>query len=160
MDGTPDALIGSTTTKIPGERSINVRVGGRRVRRQEGGCRHKLSRLAIPALRHFFGNPGTLQWMAAVRGEALDRRHRPIAYGGNGSLARAGGHAVKMHCAGTAEANAAAKFGAGQPKQITQYPEERHSEVNDCDSIRFPVDGDADVCHTVSFQCAFEQLLL
>jgi len=38
MDGTPDALIGSTTTKIPGERSINVRVGGHRVLRQEAAA--------------------------------------------------------------------------------------------------------------------------
>src|SRR5215469_4751820 len=66
MDGMPDALIGSTTTKVPGERSINVRVGGRRVLRQEGGSRHQLSRLAIAALGHFFGDPRTLQGVAAV----------------------------------------------------------------------------------------------
>jgi hypothetical protein len=151
VDGAPDALIGSTTTKVPGERSIDIRISGSRVLRQESGSRHQLPRLTIPTLGDFFGDPGALQGMAAVKGETLNRRHRPISKGGNGSLARADGRTAQMHGTGTTESDAAAKLGASQPKKITQRPEEGHVRVIECDNIWFPVDGDSHVCHMISF---------
>jgi hypothetical protein len=150
VDGTPNALIGSTSTKVPRERSIYICVGGSRVLRQESGSRHQLPRLAIPTLGHFFGDPRSLQGMTAVWGETLDRCHRLISNIGNGNQARASGCAVQMHCAGTAEADAAAKLGASQPKKITQYPEEGHVWITNLDSGRFPIDRDAHVYHLIS----------
>src|SRR6202035_3945713 len=88
--------------------------------------------------------------MAAVWRKALNRRHRPIANARDGCLTRARRRAIEMYGAGAAQANAAAKFRAGQPKQISQCPQEGHVGVLNSESIRFPVDREADVCHMIS----------
>src|SRR5207249_6617823 len=72
MNGAPDALIRSTPADVSRHRFVDVFIGGPWFFAQQHGSAHQLSRLAIAALRHVFGNPSALQWMTQIGREALD----------------------------------------------------------------------------------------
>ena len=124
MNRPPDAVIGAAATEVAGHCFRNLIVGGLRGFRQQGRGLHDLAHLAIPALRHIFGDPGLLQRMQPVCRQAFDGgdifpdnlRNRS----GTGTPRRA----VHMNRAGTAQSGAAAELGARQLQGVAQDPEQ------------------------------------
>src|SRR2546430_4689422 len=70
MNGAPDALIGAAAADVSRHRFVDVFIGGPWFFAQQHGSAHQLSRLAIAALRHVFGNPSALQRMTQIVREA------------------------------------------------------------------------------------------
>src|SRR4029077_4955603 len=75
MNRFANARIGAAAAKISCHRLVDVVIRGPWLFEQQHSRAHQLSRLAVPALRHIFGNPSSLQWMAQISGKALDGSH-------------------------------------------------------------------------------------
>src|ERR1700730_7853679 len=123
LDGGGDALIAAAAADVAAHRAVDLFFGGVLVRRQQCCGLHDLASLAIAALWDIQGTPRLLYRMISVRVEPLDGYHRAaadIVYGGD---AGAGGFAVDMDGAGTAQRHPAAVFRSGEPELIAQVPE-------------------------------------
>src|SRR5665213_4421031 len=66
LDGRADALVGSTATDVAAHGGVDVGVRRLGRRRQQGGGRHDLPRLAVAALRHVALDPGRLHRVRAA----------------------------------------------------------------------------------------------
>jgi hypothetical protein len=100
-------------------------------RRQQSGRRHEHTALAVAALRHLARNPCPLERVQHLaRGEAFDRAHRPSLHRCERRQAGAPSLAIDVHCAGPADADAAAVLGARELQHVAQRPEQRHGEVD------------------------------
>ena len=141
MNGAAEALIGAAAADIAGQGGVDIGIRGLRVFPEERRGRHELSRHTIAALGNIQGNPGLLDRMAGIRGEAFDGDD--FFAGGVGHRRHTGAHGlpVEMNGTGAALGDAAAVFGAGESERIPQNPEER--------GIRTDVDG---IIFTVNFQ--------
>ena len=78
-------------------------------------------------------DPGDLQRMGVVFGQALYRRHLFASHTGQQGLARAHGLTIYVNGARTAQSHATTKFGAGHTKFVTDYPKQR--------CVRFGIGG-------------------
>src|SRR2546427_13173701 len=96
MDGGADALVGAAAADV-GHRRVDVGVAGPRLLRQQRRGRHDLTRLTVPALRDVFRDPGALDFVDAVRRQALDGGDAFPGDRGNRKHARARGGAVEVH---------------------------------------------------------------
>src|SRR5438045_9769733 len=72
MDCAPDSRIRPAAANVAGKRLVDVLVGWIGNLFERHGCAHNLSRLAIPALRYVYLQPGALQGMAQVGRECVD----------------------------------------------------------------------------------------
>src|ERR1700756_5656934 len=81
--------------------------------------------------------------MRAVGRKAFDGGDFFAGHFGNGSAARAGGFAVDVHGAGSAQRHAAAKFGAGHVESVAEHPEQGHLRA-DVYGLGFSVKGESD----------------
>src|SRR5262249_33876442 len=97
MHCTANALVCAAAAEVARESGVDVGIGRLGVAGKQGRCRHQLPGLAITTLRTLFGDPRALKRRAAVGREALNRRHRLIAYGGDGNLARTLRFAVEVY---------------------------------------------------------------
>ena len=126
----------------------NDLVTGRlRVVGQEVRGAHDLTRLAVPALGHFLGNPRLLEWMAAIVGESFDGRDLSTFHCGNGCEASVSGGSVQMYHASAALADATAKLGSGELQMLPHDPEQGRIGVG-IDFYALTIDRK--VCHDAS----------
>src|SRR5262249_33226367 len=137
-----DALIGAAAAEIAGERGVYLSIGGLWSRRQQCCGSHELARLAVAALWHVLSDPGMLQRVISVGGEAFDRGYRLAHHCGDRCEAGASGDAIEMHRSGAAEASAAAKLGARQTKHIAQHPEQGRLRLHR-DVARLPINSES-----------------
>src|ERR671924_12 len=145
MDGRPDALVGAAAADVR-HRLVDVRVGRVRLLGEQRRGGHDLPRLAVAALRHVLRDPGPLDRVRAVLGQAFDGRDALVGDRGDGQHAGAGRDAVQVHGTGAALCNAAAELRAREPECIAQHPEERRVG-RDVDRFALAVDGKADRGH-------------
>jgi|SRR6516225_7852874 hypothetical protein len=124
MNGTSNAVIGSAAANVSREGVINVSVAWIMIPSEQDARSHDLAGLTIPALGHLLGDPGLLNWMTAIRREALNRRD--LLAGGTRQQNLAGSDcvAVENHRAGAALPDATAVLGAGEIEMIAQNPEQ------------------------------------
>src|SRR3954470_19339410 len=76
FDRAHDALVGPAAADVGAHMRDDLAARRRWIGLEQIGRAHDLAGLAVAALRHALGNPGLLQRMAGIRGQALDRRHR------------------------------------------------------------------------------------
>src|SRR5256714_922859 len=145
VDGRPDALIRAAAADVR-HRGIDVGVGGVRLLGEQGGRGHDLARLAVPALRHVFRDPGALHRVGAVLGQAFDRRDALVGDRGDGQHAGACGDAVQVDGAGAALRDAAAELGARESERVAQHPEQWRVGC-DVDGFGLAVDGEGNRGH-------------
>src|ERR1700689_4872763 len=102
VDGFAYAEIGAAAAYVAVHGSVNVRVGGMRVLREQRRSRHHLAGLAIAALRHVNFLPRDLDGVSSVFGKPLERGDvfacRPRNRGG------AGARGLSINMAGAAAA--------------------------------------------------------
>jgi hypothetical protein len=129
MNGLTDTGIGAAAADIARHGVVYVLIGGVRLFPEQDSSRHKLTGLAIPALRDVKLSPGQLQRMVIVQGQALDGSHLPA--NGAANLRHAGPHSfpVEVYRAGAALRNTTSKFGARESQEVPQYPQQRHVGV-------------------------------
>ena len=96
-----------------------------RIPLQQIGRAHDLAGLAIAALRHPLGQPSFLHGMRGIRRKPLDRGHFLAGNIRHLRLARKRALTIDMHHAGAAEADAAAKLGAGKFEFFPDHPQQR-----------------------------------
>src|SRR5438552_6681416 len=130
MDCAPDSRIRPTAANVAGKRLVDVFVGWIRNLSEQHRRAHNLSRLAIPALRHVYFNPGALQRMAQVRREPLDSGDLFSRSPRYRSHTRAHRLAVNMDRARSTLSHAAAILGPGQFQVFAQDPEQRSRRIN------------------------------
>src|SRR5262249_13199040 len=111
LDGFANAHIGSAAADVAGHRVIDIGVGRMRIACEQGGGRHDLARLAVPALNDFALEPSLLN-LAASRCPAncLDRRDLRGADSVDGSDTGTCRNAIDMHGAGAAERHPTAEL--------------------------------------------------
>src|ERR1700679_3507846 len=109
MNGGGNAVVRSAATNVR-HRIGDLGVGRLRLLLQEGGCRHDLARLTIPALRHLLGDPRLLDGMRGIPRKALDRVNLLPRDGGNRYDTRARRHAVDVNGATSALRHAATEL--------------------------------------------------
>ena len=146
MNRFANALIGSAAAEIAIHRLGDLVVRGLGRLRQQSGGGHDLSRLAVAALRNFFGEPGLLQRMKSVRAEAFDRGH--VLIGDLRDRGRAGTNriALDVHGTGAAQSGTAAELGAGKLEGVPKNPEQR-GFGGDGDLLLTAVHAECDVSH-------------
>src|SRR4051794_3825559 len=142
-DGGPDAGIGAAPADIAPHGAVDFLVARGRRLFQQGGRLHDLAGLAVAALRHGDIPPRLLEWMVALRVQALDRRYRRVLGGADRCLAGPDSLAIEMDGAGAAGGYAAAELGAGQTQLIPQVPEQRHLAVT-VELLLLPVNAQLD----------------
>jgi hypothetical protein len=143
VDGFADALVGTAAADVAAHEIVNVGVGGIGLFGEERGCGHDLAALAIAALRNVNFNPGLLDRVVPIFGEAFDGSDFSAGDGRDGSNAGSGCFPVDVDSTGAAERHAAAKFGAGHVEGVAKYPEERHLRIN-VYGLGFSVEGKSD----------------
>ena len=72
MNGAADAEIGAAAADVACESFIDIRIGGRRIFREQGRGGHDHADLAISALRDLIFEPGLLDRVEAILGQAFD----------------------------------------------------------------------------------------
>jgi hypothetical protein len=143
VDGFADALIGAAAADIAAHEVVDIGVGGFWFLGEQRDCGHDLAGLAIAALRDVFCDPGLLDGVGAVGGEAFDGGDFFAADGGDLSDTGAGGFAVDVHGAGAAKGHAAAEFCAGHVEGVAEHPEKGHVGA-DVDGLGFSVQSESD----------------
>ena len=138
MDRAADGLIGPAAADVVAHGFVDIGVGGVGGLRQQRGRRHDLPRLAVAALRDVLLDPGLLDRVAAVGGEAFDGGDGLAGDVRNRRDAGADRLAVEVDGAGAAERHAAAELGAGHAQRVAQDPQQRHRR-RDVHRLRFPV---------------------
>jgi hypothetical protein len=127
FDRGANSRIGAAAADIARQRLINVGIRRLRDLRQQGRSRHDLSGLTVTALHHIKFGPGLLHRVRTVEGQALDGQDfLPVGHGRGRGNARTQRRAIDVHRAGTALGHATTELGAGQVRNITQDPEQRH----------------------------------
>lgn len=116
---------------------------------QQSTRRHDHSGLAKSALRHFFGQPGTLAGMSYVRGKALNSDETAAVRFARWDLAAANTFAVLEDSAGTAHANAAPELCASERERITNDPKERRVII-DINGVARAIHHHGDFAHSGS----------
>jgi hypothetical protein len=125
LNGGANPRIGPAATYVAGHGGIDSGIVGTGITYQKRGCRHDLTRLAIPALHNFKVQPGVLNLLASCGiPDCLNRRDCRFSDALDRGYARAYRLTVEMNCAGSAQRHAASKLGSGQPKDVAQYPEQ------------------------------------
>src|SRR5262249_30283879 len=104
---------------------------------------HDLARLAVAALGDLLGDPGTLDRMAAVVGESLDREDLLALGGAGGDLTGLLGDPLEGGSAGSALPPAAAPPCGGEVEAVAQHPEQRRVRSG-VDGDGLPVDSEGD----------------
>src|SRR5262249_26011778 len=125
MDGLADALPRPAAADVAGEGLVDVAVARPRLRGKERGRLEDHPRLAVAALRHVLLEPGELAGVAAVAGEALDRRVGVVRRARDRHLAGAHALSVLEDGAGSADADSAAELRPGQQQPVAKDPEQR-----------------------------------
>ena len=125
LNGFAYANVGHAAADTPGHHRINIPVGRIRVILQQGRRLHDLSRLTVAALRNLQFEPGSLQWMSAVRVEPLDRCDFGAHYGAHRCDARSRRASFYVHSASTAHTNATPEFGSRETKLVADHPKQR-----------------------------------
>src|SRR5437879_12605812 len=113
MDGGADPLVGAAATNVR-HGGVDVGVAGAAVLGEQRRGGHDLPGLAVAALRHVLGDPGSLHGVAPAWRQPFDRGH--ALPGGRRDGQHAGPHrrAVEMHGAGAALGDAAPELRAGE----------------------------------------------
>ena len=117
-----DALIGAAAANVAAHGVVNIGVGGFWFLGEQGDCGHDLAGLAVTALGNIFFNPGFLDGVRTIGGEAFNGKDFLATDAGDGSDAGASGFAVDVNGASTAESHAATEFRARHVEGIAQYP--------------------------------------
>src|ERR1700719_2693867 len=108
MDGLADALVGSAAADVAAHEVIDIGVGRVGLLGEQRDCGHDLSGLAVAALRDVFCDPGLLDRVAPVGGQAFYGRNFFAGDAGDRRNARACGFPVDVHGARAAEGHTAA----------------------------------------------------
>src|SRR5712692_1715997 len=140
MDGSADAGIGRASTEIR-HCLVDVLVGRMPVPAQKIGCGHDHAGLAIAALRNVELDPGLLNRMIGVSGQALDGGDAAPLHVADRHHACSGRHAVNMHRAGAAKPDAAAELAPGQAQMLANDPQQR-DVIGAVEFGRHSVDGE------------------
>lgn len=146
LDGGFDSKVGAAPAQISSHGRVDILVLRLRGLCKQRSSGHQLTGLAIPALRDVVLDPRLLQWVVAGLAESFNRCDGLIGDGRYRDTAGSDGRAVEVHCAGAAEALAAAVFGAHQFQFIPQDPKERRGGI-DCDGTALPVYREGNVGH-------------
>ena len=125
FDGSLDAAVSAATADVAAHGSVDVSIAGVLVAGQQSRSAHELTRLAVTALGHIVLDPGFLQGVAVVFGQALNRGHFRAGHRSQGGGAGTHRLAVDVHGTSTAQSGAATKLGAGHAEFITQDPQQR-----------------------------------
>src|SRR5690348_1000309 len=148
MNRGANALVRPAAADVARHRGVNLLVRRLRVLREKCRGGHELSRLAVAALRHLFGDPRVLQALSdVVRGERFDRGDRLPRCSGDRRRAGSHGRAIEMHRACAAQRHTASELGAGHVERITQHPEQR-GVGRDINGVTTAVDGEGESTHT------------
>src|ERR1700744_1812490 len=107
MDRIFDALVTAATADVAGHRFAYLIVGGFWILREQRGCLHDLTGLAIAALRDVDLAPGLLDRVIPGRMQAFDRGDLAADHVGDRRDAGTHGLLVNHHGAGAAESLAA-----------------------------------------------------
>lgn len=107
---------------------------------------HDHSSLTISALRNFFLKPRALTRMTHVRRQPFNRDKTAGRRRRRGNLTGAHCFPIFEHRAGTANANSAAKFCAGQFESVTDEPKQ-WSIVISFDNMSGPINREIDLAH-------------
>jgi hypothetical protein len=130
VNGGADAEVCAAPADVAAHGCVNLGVGGRR-RRGEEGCRlHDLATLAVAALWDIVGAPGALHGVRAGRAQSLDRGDAFPLYCGERRLATSNRATVQVYCAGTARADAASELGPREPELVAEIKEQRRGCVS------------------------------
>lgn len=143
MNGLANTLVSAATANVATHGVVDVGVGGMRFLREKRDRGHDLAGLAVAALGNVFRNPGLLDGMAAVFGNALDGGDAFSGNVGDGQHAGTRRFAVDVHSASAALHDAAAEFRAGHVEGVAQNPEKRHVWA-DVDGLGFPIQSERD----------------
>src|SRR5690606_20111540 len=125
---------------------IDVGIARRGILREESGGRHELPRLAVAALRYFFGDPRGLEPLPDIALEPLDGSDALPRGGRDRRAARADRGAIELDRARAAERHAAAELGAGEIEIVPEHPEER-GVGRRVHRVAAAVDGESDCAH-------------
>jgi hypothetical protein len=141
---------GAAAADIVGHRVIDI--GSRRAGMlfQKSNRRHNLAGLTVTALGNLFFDPGLLDRMTTIVGQALDRCDLFAGNGGNRINARPGGFPVDMYGASAASRNAAAVLGSCHVETVAEHPQQRRVPV-DVDGLPLPVHLKFDRHENLSF---------
>jgi hypothetical protein len=120
-----DALICAAAANVLRHDFIDLSVRRIRPPIQKRGSFHDHARLAKPALRNIFGNPGYLAGMFANGGETFNGSEAFIGCGANRNLTGANGSAVFMDCARATDSHAATVLCSAEFQLVAQDPEQR-----------------------------------
>jgi hypothetical protein len=123
MNCFPHSVIRAATAYI-GVQAIDVVIAGVRDLLQQIGDRHDLPGLAIAALRNVFFDPGPLDRVRGIRGQALDGGNNTIPDGADWQHAGPLRAAVNVYRAGAANTDPATELAAGQSQFVAQDPEQ------------------------------------
>src|SRR5205807_9593391 len=103
LDGRDDAVVGAAAADVAVHVLDDLLARGLRIRGEELGGFHDLSRLAVAALRHLLRDPRLLQRMRRIGREALDGGDLGALDAAERRAARAHRFAVDMHGARPAQ---------------------------------------------------------
>src|SRR2546430_90102 len=112
MDGGADPLVGAAAADVR-HGGVDVGVAGAPVLGEQRRGGHDLTRLAVAALGHVLGDPGSLHGVAPTWRQPFDRGHALPGGRRDGHHARSYGRAVAMHGAGPALRDAASALRLG-----------------------------------------------
>ncbi len=139
VNRTADPLISSTTTDVTRHCGIDIRVRRLRIPGKQRRRRHDLSRLAIAALGHLFGNPCSLQRVIRCGRKPLDGGHflsSDIRYGNAAGTHR---RSIDVDRAGTALLQPASEFRSSQTDRVANDPQQGCVRT-DIDVVLFAID--------------------
>src|ERR1700722_20172459 len=150
LDGAEDAWIGAAAADVAVHMTNDVVAARILVGRKQRRGLHDLAGLAVAALRYLQVEPGFLQRMVAIGGQALDGGDALASHHGDRRLARPHRLAVEMDRAGAAHAGAAAIFRAGELEMLPHHPEQRclGTGIHTC---RLIIDGEGDRHHALPY---------
>ena len=143
MDGFADAGVRAAAADV-GDGGIELLVGGRGIRGEKSADGHDHAGLAVAALRDLMIDPGLLHWSGRGAAEAFDGGDFGVGGGRDRDAAAAHRFSVEVDGAGTASADAAAVFGAGEAEFVAQDPKERCIGFDVdvvSDAVNFEMDG-------------------
>src|SRR5437879_12882618 len=112
VDGGADPLVSAAAADVR-HGGFDVGVAGAAVLGEQRRGGHDLPRLAVAALGHVLGDPGSLHGVAPAWRQPFDRGHALHGSRRDGQHAGSHGRAVEMHGAGGALGDAAAELRAG-----------------------------------------------
>ncbi len=125
LDSGADTLMSTATAKIASQCVFDLHIAGLGVGFEQGSRRHDHAVDAVAALDFLLIYKSLLQLAGlAILAESFQRGDVFACQRADRQQARARGHTIHMHCAGTALAQPAAKFWTLQRKIIAQHLEQ------------------------------------